>query len=141
MRRLSLTFVALVMVFAVVFGALEGIRPAGADERAVTVEAGFSPPDNAEDGDACGMRGQVIVRDAAGVIVGKVDLADRTASVRGDAPKPGTVEDRLCWVKADIELPDSPYYTFTVRDHYEWTWSATELDESGNVVRFAWLLF
>lgn len=139
MKRWVFSFLAGLVVLAGVTVAIDGTADAQ-DGRTATVSVAFSPGDR-EDGESCGTRSQVIVTDAAGVIVGKLDLAHPDHSVRGDAPMPGTVADGLCRVSGDIALPDSAYYTFAVEGHYQWTFSAPEMDDRGNVVEFAWIVF
>jgi hypothetical protein len=75
---------------------------------------------------------QVIVRDAAGVIVGTVDLLDIFNPMVMPAPdeaQPGIIDsDGHCVVTSTITVPDSTFYTFTIEGGYDWTISRDQLD-------------
>lgn len=96
-----------------------------------------------KDGSACGLdealsaeihprTRQVVVTDATGVIVGKVDLYNALSTdLPTDEDRPGKVESGMCFVRSTIEIPDSDFYTFTIRGEFEWTMSRAELEERG----------
>jgi len=111
-------------------------------QRSVTVEVTFPTTAGESVGEQCGylvregvspQSRQVIVRDAAGVIVGTVDLLDVFNPVVQPAPEnalPGTVNDEdLCVVTSTVSVLDSPFYTFTIEGLYDWTVSRTTLEQ------------
>ena len=119
---------------------LLGSGPAEAQgERSVTVEVSIGQPGTAADGTACGYSdligervdppsAQVVITDATGTIVGTVDLLDIFDLTVSEAAKPGTVQQGLCVVTANVELPDSGFYTFTIDGEYRWTVSRSDLE-------------
>jgi hypothetical protein len=93
----------------------------------VTVDVTMSAFEDMAEGEMCETPGQVIIRDAAGIIVGTVDLIDIT-TVFDEAPVSYlVVQDGLCAFTQDVELPASDFYTFTIQNLYEWTISADDL--------------
>ncbi len=144
-RNIAILAVCLVELIAgyLVFLADFRAKPAVAqEERAVTVEVAFRPTSEESVGERCGYLDvltdvwphskQVIVRDAAGVIIGTVDLLDVFNPVVVPAPEealPGIVNDEeLCVVTSTVPVPDSVFYTFTIEDHYDWTVSRSTLE-------------
>lgn len=113
----------------------------------IDVEVVFRSPlvDEPIEGDPCGYdlltlmyegpwppAAQVVVTHAGGVVVGTIDLmgigAEMASSEDYHSLKPGTFDDNgFCRVAQSIEVTPSPFYTFTVDGHYEWTVSTEML--------------
>lgn len=137
-------------LLAVVFlvALLPSLGTAQAQTSTIEVEVLFRAPlvENPVEGEPCGYdllsidygglwppAAQVVITHAGGVVVGVIDLMDMseptTAADEWDRIKPGTFTDTgHCRVEQSIEVTASPFYTFTVAGHYEWTVSAETLE-------------
>jgi hypothetical protein len=110
------------------------------DAQVIDVEVTFRPTGSeVEQGDACGYESifdggtwphsrQVVVTDAAGVVVGTVDLLDIFDLSVSEAAKPGIVDGSgYCVVEGTVSAAPSTYYTFEIEGAYRWTVSSQEL--------------
>jgi len=144
-RIVALVVLALVVLIGGCLALLATFGPGPAatqGERSVTVEVMFPTTAGEAVGEKCGysvlggvspQSRQVIVRDAAGVIVGTVDLLDVFNPVVQPAPEnalPGIVNDEdLCVVTSTVSVLVSPFYTFTIEGLYDWTVSRDSLEQ------------
>lgn len=145
---------ASVVVLVVIAGFLAGTQPWQAtraqEEQTITVEVEFEPTSaNLSPGDPCGYLDiqttiwphskQVVVTDAAGVIVATVDLLDIFNPAVLPAPEEaqaGTVNDHdFCVVSKTISVSYSPFYTFAIDGTYRWTVSRADLEERNWMMR------
>lgn len=105
-------------------------RDTGADEnRSIAVRVTSGTYRSSVEGEACGFNTQVLVTDAGGDIIGTVDLVDISTIYLPEPVYPGSITDGACVVEQTIDVDDSGFYTFIIRDFYEWTVSAEDLDQ------------
>lgn len=152
-RNVTLVVLCIVMIAA---GGALSVQPwsgVAQDERnhRITVEVVFLSTEAAlVRGDACGYlqlgdigphSEQLLVRDAAGVIVGTVDLLDifnPTVFPAPDEAQPGTIDsDGNCVITSTLSVTDSAFYTFTIEGRYDWTVSRDQLDSRDWSMRVA----
>lgn len=127
-RLVVIAFLSVVALGTVALPASLAVRDAGAQQdRTITVEVKSGARGSAAEGSSCGFNAQVIVTDAAGDIVGTVDLVDASTIYLPEPRYPGTITDGSCVVSGNIDVADSGFYTFTIRDLYTWTVSADDL--------------
>lgn len=149
MKRL-VVLVGVLVVFAsgyVLANQTGSSRALAQDDRTLAVKVMFRPTDyqgqriELSEGGVCNYSDvttevwphskQAVVSDAAGVIVGTVDLLDVFNPVVLPAPdeaQPGTVNDELvCVVNKTLSVADSAFYTFTIDGSYRWTVSREDL--------------
>lgn len=132
MKRAFIVVVALMALGGIAFSASFAVGGADAqDNRTITVDVTSGVFSDSAEGEACGFGTQLIVTDASGDIVGTVDLVDITTAYTAPGPTyHGTISGNLCVVSGSIDVTDSAYYTFTIRDMYEWTISAADLESN-----------
>jgi len=135
MRRALWFLGVLIAVVAIMVGVVA--QQAVADDRGLQVTVDFDY--SGDEGNRCGFFGkggelaypdaaQVLISDADGTMVGTLDLRDGLDADYTDDGLPGVVTGEFCRVEADISVPDSAFYTFTILGHYEWTLSRANLE-------------